>query len=29
LFGDGQAGARIAKLLGDSDIRVQKKLCYR
>jgi UDP-hydrolysing UDP-N-acetyl-D-glucosamine 2-epimerase len=28
LFGDGQAGARIAKLLGESDIRVQKKLCY-
>ena len=28
LFGDGRAGARIAKLLGESDIRVQKKLCY-
>ena len=28
LFGDGRAGARIADLLGESDMRVQKKLCY-
>jgi UDP-hydrolysing UDP-N-acetyl-D-glucosamine 2-epimerase len=28
LFGDGQAGQRIAELLGARDIRVQKRLCY-
>ena len=28
LFGDGGAGKRIADLLGESDMRVQKKLCY-
>jgi UDP-N-acetylglucosamine 2-epimerase len=28
LFGDGRAGQRIADLLGESDLRVQKKLCY-
>jgi hypothetical protein len=28
LFGDGCAGQRIADLLGESDLRVQKKLCY-
>jgi len=28
LFGDGRAGERIAKLLGESDMRVQKRLCY-
>jgi UDP-hydrolysing UDP-N-acetyl-D-glucosamine 2-epimerase len=29
LFGDGRAGERIAKLLAENEIRVQKKLCYR
>jgi UDP-hydrolysing UDP-N-acetyl-D-glucosamine 2-epimerase len=28
LFGDGQAGQRIADLLSESKMRVQKKLCY-
>lgn len=28
LFGDGQAGRRIAEILAKADIQIQKKLCY-
>jgi UDP-hydrolysing UDP-N-acetyl-D-glucosamine 2-epimerase len=28
LFGDGHAGERIAKILSEADIRIQKRLCY-
>jgi len=28
LFGDGQAGRRIAEILAEADIKIQKKLCY-
>jgi UDP-hydrolysing UDP-N-acetyl-D-glucosamine 2-epimerase len=28
LYGDGQAGGRIAKVLADAPLRVQKRLCY-
>lgn len=28
LFGDGQAGQRIAEILAEVDIKIQKRLCY-
>ncbi len=28
LFGDGQAGRRIAEILAEVDIKIQKRLCY-
>ena len=29
MFGDGKAGERIAKILGDAELRIQKQLHYQ